>query len=417
MSVLYTYSVPTFALDIIGERVEKINRRAIKRGFPTVSTATGPTKLVPDPYFDHLCDSRVGCDENIPTVEYTEVTISASDSLKMAGWRLIGVVAADAVDQNGHVVPMVTNVPGETFDGTIADAQLCQHCNTRRYRTETFILRHDDGREMQVGRQCIRDFLGHDPAALLAGLDAFRSLMISDDERESWGRSAPSVWSVDDVIMAGARIVAVTGFYVSRLKAEESALLDRPLISTASDAFRLLTPARTEYDRDFVTEHPISETAQRIFDNTKDALANLKPSNEWEDKLASYANIAQVGARHVGTLVSSVILGMRLEERKAKAAARPESRHFGTVGQRVTVEATVLFTKEFDGNYGTTTLIKFSTPDGDAQWWRSGALYGPDAETFAIGQTVTLTGSVKAHELDRFDSRPITVLTRCKVQA
>ena len=196
MSVLFEGSVPTYALDTVRERVAKVNARANRRGFPTVTLSVGATSMVSDPYFEHACNGGFApvstCPETVPQVEYSDVRITADAPLRMSGWRLVAVVAADAVDTDGNAVPMLTNVPGESSRGIeITDAMLCNHCNTRRYRTETFIVRHDDGRISQVGRQCIRDFLGHDPAALLAGLDAFRSLVFSDSERESWGRAAP----------------------------------------------------------------------------------------------------------------------------------------------------------------------------------------------------------------------------------
>ena len=417
MEILFERELPTFARDILAERVGKVNKRAAKHGFPAVTLSESNVRVIDDPEFDHTkgidghypiqCNGRCV----VPQVELATFRIAATGRLAMAGWTLVGVVAADAVDAEGHAVPMVTTVPGQTFDGTITDAMLCEHCNTRRYRTETFILRHDDGREMQVGRQCIRDFLGHDPAALLAGFDAYGMLVPSDEEISGWGSSAARIWTVEDVIRSASRIVAVDGWYISKAKAEESENSDRPLTSTVSQTWIVLSPTKSKHDREFIAEHPFDEKAERIFNNTIEALANLKPNNEWEYKLDEFRsrNIAQVGPRHVGILASATILGLRLEERKAKAVAKPESKHIGTVGSKVTVEATVTFTREFDGSYGPTTLVKFSTADGDVQWWQSGS------HTWEIGSTVTLTGTVKGHDADKFDGRPVTTLTRCKI--
>lgn len=414
--ILFEGGVPTFALDMVRERVAKVNKRAIKRGFPQVALQLGDAQMISDPYFEHKCNGGFApisaCPEQPRQVEYTSVAIAATGRLAMGGWRLVGVIAADAVDKAGNAVPMITNVPGESGNlPFITDAQLCEHCNTRRYRTETFALMHDDMRVMQVGRQCLRDFLGHDPAAILAGLDAFRELVISDDERESWGRSAPSTWTIDDVIMAASRIVATDGWYISRAKAEQAEDQGERLASTSSRVMTVLEPWNKEMREMVAEKYPQNATAERIAANTRDALANLKPNNDWEYKLAEYQNIAQVGSRHLGILASATILGLRLEERKAKAAARPESAHQGVVGQKLTLSATVMFTRFFDNAYGGTTLVKFSTEGGDVQWWQSGV----HEDEWTIGQTVTLSGSVKAHDLDKFDQRPITTMTRCKV--
>ena len=421
MSVLFEGSVPTYALDTVRERVAKVNARANRRGFPTVTLTVGATSLVSDPYFECSCpwaqavrDGMMTCDETVPQVEYSDVRITADAPLRMSGWRLVAVVAADAVDTDGNAVPMLTNVPGESSRGIeITDAMLCNHCNTRRYRTETFIVRHDDGRISQVGRQCIRDFLGHDPAALLAGLDAFRSLVFSDSERESWGRAAPRTWSIREVLTAAARIVAADGWYISKRKAEESEGTERQVNSTASRVGLVLNPFNAQQRKHVDEDYPHTDRVDWLVDTTISELASLRPSNEWEYKLADYANIATVGARHLGILASALILALRTEERKQKAAAKPESHHIGSIGERLTLTVQVNFVREFDGNYGTTTLLKGTTPEGNAvQWWRTGAWarayetdHGPE----------TWTGTVKAHDLDRFDNSPVTVLTRCKV--
>jgi hypothetical protein len=410
--VLFEGDVPTYALDTVRERTDKLNRRAERRGFPRVTLTIERTFDKPDPSYD-------GDAEHAPLIEYATIAIHADASLRMDGWTLVGVVAADAVDADGNRVPMITNVPGQTFDGTVTDAMLCEHCNARRMRSETFLLRHDDGRDIQVGRQCIRDFLGHDPAAILAGVDAYESLIPSESERSGWDIAAPRVWPLRDIIHAAARIVAAEGWYVSKAKAIDSENSDRPVYSTASRVYPVLEPAsRKEFER-LAKEYPSDEKADALTDATIDALNSLNPSNEWEYKLVEYAKLARVGARHFGILASATILGLRAQEREQKAIAEKAAReasgavdaYIGQVGQRVTVAgATVSFVREFEGSYGVTTLLKFDTPEGAVQWWQTGGKRGWEA-----GQTVTLTGTVKGHEADRFTNRPTTTLTRCKV--
>jgi uncharacterized protein (DUF2147 family) len=421
--VLFEGDVPTYAIDTVSERVAKVNKRAIRRGFPTVSMTVGETRMVSDPYFEHTAMCNAGilpCEETIPTVEYSTLTITASAPLRMTGWRLSGVVSAEAFEADGTPVVTIADVPGETNrDLDIADAMLCQHCNSRRYRTETFVLRHDDGRVMQVGRQCIRDFLGHDPAALLAGLDAFRSLVLGEDERESWGHAAPRTWSVSDIIHAAARIVAAEGWYVSRAKVEQQGE-DGTLVSTSSRVLNVLAPFNKQEQEHVDAEYPANEKAEALATATIEALNALNPRNEWEYKLADYAKVATVTARHIGILASATILGLRAQEREQKATAEKVTRaasgavdaYIGTVGAKVSVErAVVTFVREFEGNYGITTLVKFDTEQGAVQWWKSGYA------DFEAGQTYALTGTVKGHEVDRFSQRPTTTLTRCKVVA
>jgi hypothetical protein len=44
----------------------------------------------------------------------------------------------------------------------------CDHCQTNRQRKDTFVVRHEGGEEKLIGRQCLKDFLGHASAEALA---------------------------------------------------------------------------------------------------------------------------------------------------------------------------------------------------------------------------------------------------------
>lgn len=428
-ATIFERDIPAFARETIDERVAKVNRRALRRSFPSVIVNYGQTFNQPDPYWRDTCSimrMTGACpDHHAPMVDYVHATITASEPLRMSGWRLSSVITIDAQDEDGRWVPTIANVPGEPVDRDydLSDPMRCDHCNTSRYRRDTFVVSHDDGRKMQVGRQCLRDFLGHDPASLLAGLDAFGSLAFSDDEVEGWGRSAPRVYPVSAVVYAAARIVAADGWYVSRAKAEESENSDRPLYSTASRVFDVLDPATEKMRNRVDEEYPANDKSDALHAATMDALAGLAnraDMSDWEWKLNDYSRIANVGRRHFGVLASATILGLRAIEREQQAAARKvesvvsgrADAYVAAIGERVTIDAaTVEFVREFEGTYGVTVLVKFATPQGDVTWWQSNG----SASSWTAGETVRLTGTVKKHETDKYTGRKVSVLTRCKV--
>ena len=86
-----------------------------------------------------------------------DVTITGEPP-RYRGWRF--VAAVDAVD-GGTVLRYP---PGST--ATVANDQVrageCDHCQTTRARRSTVLVAHDDtGQLLQVGRSCLKDFLGH----------------------------------------------------------------------------------------------------------------------------------------------------------------------------------------------------------------------------------------------------------------
>jgi len=98
------------------------------------------------------------------------------DPLKVAGWKLVGVISY--LEDKTSVV---TRAPG--YEGEIPERfwdsspNLCEHCQTKRKRKECFILySEEENRFMQVGRSCLKDFLGVSGDTLAQRLDYIRKL-------------------------------------------------------------------------------------------------------------------------------------------------------------------------------------------------------------------------------------------------
>ncbi len=112
-----------------------------------------------------------------------------------------------------------------------------------------------------------------------------------------------------------------------------------------------------------------------------------------------------------------------LSERQIEAAARIikananqsaldiASTHVGEIKERIEFEATVEFTKEFEGFYGSTTIIKLRDLEGNVfTWFASGPIYDHDVKR---GDRVSIKGTVKKH--DDYQGTKQTILTRCKI--
>ena len=429
LPVLRTAEIPVDAIEIVESRVNRLRNRADKKGFPKPTLLVGPTFTETVRNRGTEGCIRSGADDlclvcgkeweiaHYRTVEYAKVAVVASAKMAVAGWHLVAVIAP--VVKDGKTIGVATTVPGEVALTSLVtdDWDRCDHCQTRRRRSETFVVQNEAGEQRQIGRQCLRDFLGHDPTSLIGWLNATESL-IGDDDLESWGSAAPRMYRPDEVIDLAAQVVANTGYYISRQKAEYE-----NRVATGAAIWEMLAPTAQSVE-DFHKDYPLPGTA--LAEATKRANLLLVESdeanNDWLRNVAAVVGLDWVQRRHVGIVASSVILGQRLMEREAKekvaavlkaerdANGSREPGHIGTIGERMTTDLIVEFSKTFDGQYGVTTLIKFRTAEGDlVQWWASGEW---DLET---GETVTLTGTVKSHEMDRHSNEPVTTLTRCRV--
>ena len=93
------------------------------------------------------------------------LTVAISfDPLRISGWEEIGVIhnvrGEHKVEQFGEEA-----IP----EKYLHDPENCEHCNTRRRRNNTYILKHESGNLEQVGSKCIHEFLGDKPEVLKFG--------------------------------------------------------------------------------------------------------------------------------------------------------------------------------------------------------------------------------------------------------
>lgn len=97
----------------------------------------------------------------------------------------------------------------------------------------------------------------------------------------------------------------------------------------------------------------------------------------------------------------------RIVEQNAERAAQDgTSAHVGEIKERIEFEASVEFTKEIDGFYGITTIIKLRDLDGNVFTW-----FASGWHDVKRGDRVSIKGTVKKH--DEYQGVKQTILTRC----
>ncbi len=377
MNTLWQGLVPTDSLDIVKERIEKMQKRAAKVGFPAPVLSIGRTDMTDN-------------------IEQTVVTIQG-EPLRLGKYTLVGTVAEL---EDGS--PFVTYAPGAVrmVEGTITNVNQCDHCNTIRMRKDTYVVVSEDGFK-QVGSSCVKDFLGHDPSLITSFLQMVDSLNL-DDEVGGWAMSATKFYPVRDVVTAAARVVVQTG-YVNKQKA-----VDEDTTSTVEWVRNILTAsgkALKQVNEDF----PYTDEVDVLVDNTFDAVEVMTPTNEWQADIARLFTQRGVQWRHIGILASSVILAMR--KREEAAISKGESEFMWSKGERVTFDAVVTLKRGFDGAFGYSYIIRM-TPVGTTNDVLHFGSAGVQTDPIEEGKTYTVTATVKNHELDKRTERPTTVITR-----
>lgn len=296
----------------------------------------------------------------------------------------------------------VRDVPGkETPEEFRAHSTECDHCKAKRARKDVFVVRHTEtGAYMRVGRTCVQDFLGVNPAHIVARF-AFEQAY-----RETTEERGPLNWSVSlrDVIAASLACISIWGWVPKSLHT------DRP---TAASVATLWVQTPDQYQKEEAAR--IREAMKSIaVESVDEVIAWVRTNKEQGDYMHNLrVCCAEDTLTHPSTwgIVCSAAAAFlrhaeRLAKYKAEKAAEVPSQHIGKVGERLKgIEAEVVAIKGFEGAYGYTRLITFRTAEGNIlKTWYSGG-----AEVQAKAK-VRLTGTVKAHEV--YNDRKETTLTR-----
>ena len=144
------FKIPQANYEKFEAALAKLSKKAIK---------LGGEAFLPVPFSYEMVEIRKG--EAIKVLHVLmDCTIPRID-----GWEFIARID----HANGEVGNLVRALPGQIVPDYYRNTGcLCEHCNVKRFRRDTFLLRQvDTGEIKQVGSSCLKDFLGgHDPVKL-----------------------------------------------------------------------------------------------------------------------------------------------------------------------------------------------------------------------------------------------------------
>jgi hypothetical protein len=340
----------------------------------------------------------------------------------------------------GHLDPLNVFhcVPGESIPAQYRDCEpWCEHCKTHRRRVDTVVVQHEDGKFVQVGKQCLKDFLGHsDPKNLVSYLEYYRQLIGlgedggDDDDSDGCAWSGGGGRKAKDLdlpfylthVAYFARVHGWLSATTYRQRTEEQGYCDPTTAGRASANIDLiLRPQKDRYGNRVQPEQPLK------IDQTQ-AEAALEwvrglPRREWEksDYLTNLVAVCRqkgVSGRNEGIAASLIAAYQkhldRQTERTAKEAreqaeraAAPESRHLGKEGERLEIQVTCERYFSRDTDYGISYIYKLVDADGNRLVWFS------SSPALGKGGVYKLRGTVKAHS--EYKGVRETSLSRCKV--
>lgn len=315
----------------------------------------------------------------------------------------------------GNLVDLVPGQELPDLSYRTAKAQ-CDHCHTARDRKETFLVRHEDGTLAQVGRSCLRDYLGTDNPANIAWRFQWEREargVLSDEESMGSGKLFFSTTEVIALTLAAVRIWG----WCSKGQAQNDIDLT-PTISYVTAVLYAETEGRSG--------KPTQERKKLEAEVKAEDYLEAEKVREWATSggagqgdygynLAVLCAIDEVEPKRGGFVASAVSAKARFDElqlrltRERQEAAKSD--WVGAEGERLkSLELTFESSHTCGGGqWGPSYLMKFRDASSNIFSWFSSNCFALD-----IGQLIRLDGTVKAHT--EYKGAKETQLTRCRIE-
>ena len=411
------YTIPAIHEAEFVKRVAQANTYLVRHGIDGAFTFSREAILVPSAKDENVLD------------EFVVFTSTSAPVFSLGDYVFVASLVGEEHGMVVHTAPGQSLVGWDRPEG---DDQTCDHCALVRDRKSLYVVRNiATGDVTQVGSTCIQAFLGVEPKGLgmLEFLDALDAVVRGFSESTS---SLPEVFTVDRILAVSAAITEMGRKYVSVARANEwerpssASLIKGHVIYGAPRRANYRGPsADADYRKDLAEYQRIQERAaevqadEALMADIKAAAATLNAGSDYADNMAIIVAGESVRVRNVGILASLLAVYARNITAAAEKAAAPaavtgflapvkNAKGKATRLKDVTIALTRV--REFDGDYGTRTLLAGTVNGQAVEWFATGSF------DFEEGDSVTLSAvSIKAHKpagSDRYTRVDTTVLTR-----
>lgn len=426
-----TYTIWAGNMPLIQEKLDKLAKTAKKLGVAPVTveviSTTSREVCIPREDRDRCKAPMISREGKLyAIVEEMEIKVIGT-APKLAGWTIIARL--EMTDKPN--VNLVHVAPGQTLPEKYRTTNIatCDHCKKPRHRRETFVVRHEDGTTLQVGRQCLKDFLGHTGVeAAIAGLWSFLTFTQEISEMgEYMGHGGGRTVYDTEMFLAHTAVLVRTAGYLSSAKAEQ-----QMRASTAMMAAQSFNPKAKSDELIFPTPEDF-EKAKTVIAWVRDEMAN---DSDYTYNLKLMIGKKYTDHKHIGYVASAIpaynrakgIEDIRIRHGKEWAEKLKNMAYVGEIGKRQDFKLLVTGLIPVETAYGISTLVKFEDESGNQlTWFASGTpqveekVEVKDTDGWFVqrdlvqGRWYKVKATVKAHEL--YKEVPQTKITRAKVTA
>lgn len=358
-------------LHAFGAKIDKLNRRAKRLGLPEITyVVTGERQEDADIFEIESGEPRkVGVEKII----VHDLVLNNVEPVVVSGWSFAAVL--EPLGDRNLILPVFGVEIPERF---LTSGCACEHCGKHRSRKNVFVIRNGDEFK-QVGRACLRDFVGSDSAETVANQFAFYGEIYYEldafcrGEKDLWTGGGERCYDLDAVLPI---VVAhLNEFeFTSVTKAQERGITPTKSIiklELTAPEKKIAVTGQDQDEANKIIEFFASIPQDKLV--TRRLLAQYTSEGdyigkEWKSEPNQYLwNVHTICAAGyfsekalgiVCSIVSAYDNHIKGEERQlAQEELRASSRHEGTPKDRIEVTGKIIRKFNFDTDYGTTFKI------------------------------------------------------------
>jgi hypothetical protein len=378
------FSFPTFLRSEFDKKLASINKKVLRIGGSRQVEVLGE---------DHFNDTIKAEDGKEVSCHFTKVTLSLPVTPKIEGYSLVGIIT------NEDEAKLIKSFTGENL--TKIDHTKCDHCNTNRYRTRTYILRKGDDTKV-IGSTCMKEYLGLDIDGILSRFLKFEK---SVGELSEFSRINGN--HIDQILEAVRYTFSNKPFYISQNKAAVYSDCTKYDVDIAMGLKELPhvegVPSVEEIKEKLVSEYASMDTNTNFNSNVVNTLFY-----QYEDQ-RDLRDVILDKARGVFYWAVYNVL-------KPKRKVQPQPTTTSTLeeltkGALLSGEGRVVMAKDVHSQYGTSRLVEVKTIEG-----KSFKTFSTSDSAFKVNPEDTVKFSGKFKKNDEFRGKKSILFSHAKFE-
>ena len=330
------------------------------------------------------------------------VSVSVEGAYKVSGYQFVASLEWDDTEKCNLIKKANEDVIVPEIYRTRTE---CDHCHTDRSRKKTILLRNtESGEYVQVGKQCVKDYLGRDVESYARYLSIWETMdeYFENLDKVGFGGRLAMVYSVDEILEQTVEFVRERGYISKNLSYE------RGCDSTSTMVWLAINKSRDLKGNLFYEMREVTEEGKARVAQVKEFIENYDDTdNDYAYNLKVLLHHNVVEAENFGLVVSAVGFVIREEHKNEERKNKPKSEWIGEVKERIEFTSVPKCVTSFDTDFGTVHIYKMMVGNDIIVWKTS--------KWLDDSQEVTIKATVKEHSEYRGEKQ--TEITRGKVIA